>query len=148
MPATHFRLRSAITTATLERRIHDLETIVQAGLEDAARLSTDEVLHAVVQRLAELTHSPVADVYAVEGGTLRALISYDAGRFDPEWEGVVVPIDRYPCSRRAVESGEIAIAVEPRGPDPRRRGTLLARALGLPVAALDAAASPQDASSA
>ena len=98
-------------TAMLKRRIRDLETIVQAGLEDAARLSTDEVLHAVVQRLADLTRSPVADVYAVEGGTLRALISYDAGRFDPEWEGVVVPIDRYPCSRRAVESGEIAIAV-------------------------------------
>ena len=97
-------------TATSERRIRDLETIVQAGLEDTARLSTDEVLHAVVQRLAELTHSPVSDVYAVEGGTVRGLISYDAGRFDPEWEGVVVPIDRYPCSRRAIESGEIAIA--------------------------------------
>ena len=98
------------STATLERRVRDLETIVQAGVEDAARLSTDEVLHSVIQRLSELTQSPVADIYAVEGGTLRALISYDGGHFDAEWEGVVVPISRYPCSRRAVESGEIAIA--------------------------------------
>jgi diguanylate cyclase (GGDEF)-like protein/excisionase family DNA binding protein len=106
----HPPVGTAQTSAALERRVRDLETIVQAGIEDASRLSTDEVLHALIQRLAELTHSPVADVYAVEGGTLRALISYDAGRFDPEWEGVVVPINRYPCSRRAVESGEIAVA--------------------------------------
>ena len=98
------------TAAALRRRVRDLETVVQAGVEDAARLSTDEVLHAVIQRLSELTECPVADVYAVEGGALRALVSYDGGRFDPEWEGVVIPISRYPCSLRAVESGEIAIA--------------------------------------
>ena len=118
-----------VTLATLgvqarqARRVRDLETIVRAGIEDAARLGTDELLHGVTRRLAELTHSPVADVYAVEGGTLRALISYDGGRFDPEWEGVVVPLARYPCSLRAVESGEIAVATsldaEILGPDGR-----------------------------
>ena len=96
--------------AALQRRVHDLETVVQAGIEDAARLTTDEVLQSIIMRLSELTRSPVADVYAVEGGTLRALISYDGGRVDPEWEGVVIPISRYPCSLRAVETGQIAIA--------------------------------------
>ena len=68
------------------------------------------MLHAVIRRLAQLTQTPVADIYAVEGDTLRALVSYDSGRFDDEWEGVVIPIKRYPCSRRAVETGEIVVA--------------------------------------
>jgi diguanylate cyclase (GGDEF)-like protein/excisionase family DNA binding protein len=109
------RLLAATLTARrasrqLKRRVDDLEVVVQAGIEDTASLSTDEVLLSIIKRLSELTRSPVADVYAVEGGTLRALISLDAGRVDPEWEGVVIPISRYPCSRIAVETGEIAIA--------------------------------------
>ena len=84
--------------------------MVEAGLEDTARLSTDEVLHAVVERLSDLTHTPVADIYAVEGDTMRGLVSYDSGRSDAEWDGVVLPLRRYPCSRRAVETGEIVVA--------------------------------------
>jgi diguanylate cyclase (GGDEF)-like protein/excisionase family DNA binding protein len=98
------------TVAHLRRRTRDLEIIVAAGLEDTSHLNTDEVLHAVVQRLAELTNSPVADIYAVENDMLRALVSYDAGRFDADWEGVVVPLGRYPCSIKAVESGQIVVA--------------------------------------
>jgi diguanylate cyclase (GGDEF)-like protein/excisionase family DNA binding protein len=112
-PATQLlasTLAAQQTADVLQRRVHDLETVVQAGIEDAARLSTDEVLQSVIQRLSELTRTPVADVYAVEGGTLRALISYDTGRVDPEWEGVAIPIARYPCSLRAVETGKVAIA--------------------------------------
>ncbi len=103
-------LGSGDVVKRLQRRNRDLALVIAAGLEDTARLSTDEVLHAVAQRISELTHSPVADIYAVEGDTLRALVSYDGGRFDTEWEGVVMPLPRYPCSRRAVETGEIAIA--------------------------------------
>ena len=75
-------LGSGDVIARLQRRNRDLALVVEAGLEDTARLSTDEVLHAVVERLSELTHTPVADIYAVEGDTLRALVSYDGGRFD------------------------------------------------------------------
>ena len=91
-----------------ERALND--AVVEAGLEDTARLTTDEVLHAVVERLSDLTRAPVADIYAVEGETLRALVSYEGGRFDTEWDGVVLPLRRYPCSRRAVETGEITVA--------------------------------------
>jgi GAF domain-containing protein len=103
-------LGSGDVIARLQRRNRDLALVVEAGLEDTARLSTDEVLHAVVERLADLTSTPVADIYAVEGDTLRALVSYDGGRFDTEWEGVVLPLRRYPCSQRAVETGEITVA--------------------------------------
>ena len=103
-------LGSGDVIARLQRRNRDLGLVVEAGLEDTARLSTDEVLHAVVERLSDLTHTPVADIYAVEGDTLRGLVSYDSGRFDVEWDGVVLPLRRYPCSRRAVETGEIVIA--------------------------------------
>jgi excisionase family DNA binding protein len=93
--------------AELQRRNRDLAQVVEAGNESAARQSADEVLRAVVERLAELTHAPVVDVYTVENDTLRALVSYDGGRFDLEWEDVVIPLVRYPCSRRAVEGGEM-----------------------------------------
>ena len=93
--------------AGLQRRNRDLAQVVEAGNESAARQSADEVLRAVVERLAELTHAPVVDVYTVENDTLRALVSYDGGRFDLEWEDVVIPLVRYPCSRRAVEGGEM-----------------------------------------
>jgi len=93
----------------LRRRNADLELVIEAGLEDTALLSTQEVLHAVSKRLSEVSHSPVADIYALEGETLRALVSYDGGHLDLEWEGVVVPLDRYPHSRRAVRTAEISI---------------------------------------
>jgi diguanylate cyclase (GGDEF)-like protein/excisionase family DNA binding protein len=103
-------LGSGDVIARLQRRNRDLALVVEAGLEDTARLSTDEVLHAVAERLSGLTTTPVVDLYAVEGDTLRALVSYDGGRVDPEWYGVVLPLRRYPCSRRAVETGEITVA--------------------------------------
>jgi len=103
-------LSARATAGALERRADDLETVVEAGIEDISSLSTDEVLLSIIKRFSELTRSPVVDVYAVEGGTLRALIGYDAGRVDPEWNGVVIPIARYPCSRRAIETGETVVA--------------------------------------
>ena len=89
-------LGSGDVIARLQRRNRDLALVVEAGLEDTARLSTDEVLHAVVERLSDLTSTPVADIYAVEGDTLRALVSYDGGRFDTEWDGVVLPLAPLP----------------------------------------------------
>jgi len=110
--------------ARLRRRNHDLELVIEAGLEDSALLSTQDVLHAVSRRLSEVSRSPVADIYAVEGDTLRALVSYDGGRLDPEWEGVVVPLDRYPQSRRAVRTAEISIAASLDDPELTEEGRL------------------------
>ena len=102
-------LGSGEVISRLQRRNRDLGLVVEAGLEDTARLSTDEILHAVAERLSELTRTPVTDIYAVEGDTLRGLVSYDGGRFDAEWDGVVLPLRRYPCSRKAVETGEVTV---------------------------------------
>ncbi len=101
------RLGGASVIARLRRRNRDLAQVIEAGLDATTRQSADEVLRAVTQRIAELTRAPVVDVYAVENDTLRALVSYDGGRFDLEWEDVVIPLPRYPCSRRAVETGEM-----------------------------------------
>ncbi|MFA4964148.1 MAG: GAF domain-containing protein [Thermoleophilia bacterium] len=95
--------------ALLQRRTRDLGSVLKSGLEDTARLGSDETLRSVVASLAGLTATPVADVYAVEGETLRAIMSIDGGRFDDEWEGVVVPLRRYPCSRLAIETGEAVL---------------------------------------
>jgi diguanylate cyclase (GGDEF)-like protein len=40
---------------------------------------------------------------------MRALVSYDGGRFDCDGQDVVIPLLRYPCARRAVETGEVAV---------------------------------------
>ena len=96
--------------ATFEHRARDLSLVFEASLQDGAVLSTDDVLHTVARRMSELTHSPVADIYAVEGEVVRALVSYDRGAFDTAWEGVTVPLARYPCSKLAIESGHISVA--------------------------------------
>ena len=99
---------SHVTRLALDRRARDLATVLDAGMEDGALLNYDAVLRSAARRMAELTHSPVADIYAVEGGVLRALVSYDSGQFDADWEGVAVPLARYPCSSRAVRTGQIS----------------------------------------
>jgi diguanylate cyclase (GGDEF)-like protein/excisionase family DNA binding protein len=103
-------LGSAEVISRLQRRGRDLALVIEAGLEDGARLSTDEILHAVAERLSKLTRTPVAGLYAVEGDKLRALVSHDGGRFDAEWSGIVLPLRHHPCCRRAVETGEIVVA--------------------------------------
>ena len=99
---------SHATRLALDRRARDLATVLDAGMEDGALLNYDTVLRSAARRLAEVTRSPVADIYAVEGAVLRALVSYDNGAFDADWEGVAVPLARYPCSSRAVHTGQIA----------------------------------------
>ena len=73
--------------------------MLDAGIEDGALLNYDAVLRSAARRLSELTRTPVADIYAVDGGVLRALVSYDNGRFDADWEGVAVPLARYPVQQ-------------------------------------------------
>jgi diguanylate cyclase (GGDEF)-like protein/excisionase family DNA binding protein len=95
---------------TLTRRNRDLELAVKAGLEDTTQRSSDRVIHTVTRRLAKATHTPVVDIYAVDGGTLRALASFDNGRFDKEWEGTEVPLAAFPCSVRAVTARRTSVA--------------------------------------
>jgi excisionase family DNA binding protein len=99
----------ASAIAALQARNHDLELIVEAG-EDVARLSTRDVLERVARRLARLTRAPVADIYAVEGERLRALVSYDHGTFDGSWEGTTLNVRDYPCTALAVDTRRIALA--------------------------------------
>ena len=90
--------------------MQDLEAIVEAGVDDASQLgTTDGILRSIAKRLSELTSTPVADVYLVEAGTMRCLVSYDGGRFDGDWEGTSVPLARYPCELKAVQTGQIAV---------------------------------------
>ncbi|RPI31277.1 MAG: GAF domain-containing protein, partial [Actinomycetota bacterium] len=99
----------ADVVADLRRRNRELARIVAAGLHDVAGLRPDEVLRSLLRRVSELTHTPVVDVYAVEGPVVRALASFDGGRFDADWEGVVLPLARYPCSLRAVDTQQATI---------------------------------------
>jgi excisionase family DNA binding protein len=99
----------ASTIAALQARTRDLELIVEAG-EDVARLSTRDVLERVARRLARLTRTPVADIYAVEGERIRALVSYDHGAFDGSWEGTTLNVRDFPCTALAVDTRGIALA--------------------------------------
>ncbi len=100
----------AATIAALEARNRDLQMLVEAG-EDVSRLSTRDVLESVARRLSRLTHTPVTDIYAVEGDHLRALVSYDHGAFDPTWEGTTCTLREYPCSAVAISKRRVSYAV-------------------------------------
>ncbi|HMK93191.1 MAG TPA: helix-turn-helix domain-containing protein, partial [Thermoleophilia bacterium] len=122
LPGTASGTRPAVTEAAgegdgalaeiarLQVRNWELELLVEAGIEDASRLSTKEVLESVTSRLSRVTRSPVADIYAVEGDSLRALVSYDHGSFDRSWEGTVVRLRDFPCSVIAVDQRRLAVA--------------------------------------
>ncbi len=88
--------------SALRRRIHELAGVIDATVEDRALLGYSATLRATAERLAALAKVPVVDIYALEGSAIRALVSYESGSFDPGWEGVVLPLDRYPCSKQAV----------------------------------------------
>jgi excisionase family DNA binding protein len=88
------------------RRARDLALLSDALLQDPARRGLEAVMRGVVERLAAATRTPIVEVYVVEGDTVRALVSYDGGRWDDAWEQVVLRLERYPTTLRAVESGE------------------------------------------
>jgi GAF domain-containing protein len=107
---------AAAGPARLERLRRGLTALTEEGIEDTVRLGPETVLRAVVQRLASVTGAPIAEVYAVEGETYRALTSYDGDHFDSDWEDVVLPLARYPVSRRAVENDEVVLIADIAGP--------------------------------
>ncbi len=97
-------------SSRLTTRVTALEAVIDASVEDRALLDYSAILRATAKRLSELARAPVVDIYAVEGSVLRALVSYEKGGFDTGWQDVVLPLDRYPCSRRAARTGTIARA--------------------------------------
>ena len=111
--------------AVLQARTRDLELLVEAG-EDASRLSTDDVLESVARRLSRLTHSPVADIYAVEGRRLRSLVSYDHGVFDRSWEGTVFDLRDFPVNVTAINERRVCVIASLDDPalSPERRAAL------------------------
>jgi diguanylate cyclase (GGDEF)-like protein/excisionase family DNA binding protein len=94
----------------LRRHAENLEIVIDAGRQDTSQRDTRKVLQRVVRRLARVTHTPVVDIYAVEDDTLRALVSFDDGRFDRTWEQTRVNLSDFPCSLEAVTKRRIALA--------------------------------------
>ena len=119
-------LRTGQEQADLRAGERDLAILREAWQRDTSRLSTDEVLRGLVERLAQATRVPIVEVYAVEGDTARALVSYDGGRWDGAWEEVVLRLERYPASRRAAETGEPVLigGLDDEGLDPDGRFSL------------------------
>ncbi len=107
----------------LRQRNRDLEAVIEAGIEDAARLDADQVLPVVARKLSELTNAPVAEIYRVDGDLLRTVVCFDGGSIDSERAGAVIPLLRSPCSRRAVETREAFAVAGTQDPslDPEER---------------------------
>jgi diguanylate cyclase (GGDEF)-like protein/excisionase family DNA binding protein len=104
------RLVDPAVVDRLKRRNDELELAVRAGLEDTSRRSSDKVLRSVARRLSRATDTPVVDVYSVEGSVMHALVSFNNGAFDREWEGTAITLDDYPCSLYAVRDQRLTVA--------------------------------------
>ena len=94
------------------RSTADLVAAFEAALHDTAAHDTEDVLRSVARRLAMLTDTPVVDVYAVEGGALRTVVTCEDGRIDEDWSGRMLPLAHYPNSLLAVETGDIIVAAD------------------------------------
>jgi len=102
-------LGAAKEHAALQREERDVPLLRELWQQDTSSLGGEQVLRDLVERLAHATRAPIVEVYGVEGDTARALVSFDGGRWDSAWEDVVLRLERYPSSLRAVETGEAVL---------------------------------------
>jgi len=112
----------------LSRSADDLALVLDADIEAQSRSAgPDQVLRVVARRLAELCQAPMVDIYAIDEGELRTLVSWAYGRFADETGGQTTPITDRPLTHAVVASGrpEVVSSIDdPRLPEAHREGLL------------------------
>jgi diguanylate cyclase (GGDEF)-like protein len=94
----------------LARAADDLTLVLDTDIEAQSRSTgPEQVLRVIGRRLAELCHTPLVDIFALEGEDLRCVVSWQRGAFRPDYEGTVQPLADWPLTRAAAVSGRLEI---------------------------------------
>jgi diguanylate cyclase (GGDEF)-like protein len=109
---------NALLLEELNERNAELRTLADAGLEFGASLDLDSVLRSVAVRMCVAGEATTCDIYAVDDGHLRGLVSADGPRVDDEFPGTTWDLADFPLVAHAIAERE-PIAVADIGTDPR-----------------------------
>ena len=94
----------------LARTAADLTLVLDADVEAHSRSAgPEQVLRVIGRRLAELCHTPIVEILALEDDALRCVVSWRQGAFRPDREGTFRALDDWPLTRAAAVSGRLEV---------------------------------------
>ena len=108
----------------LEQRTAILRDVVDLGAVAAQAHDLDRVLTALAERLRDTVDAADCDIFALQGDTLRCLVSADRDGLDTSVVGDVLDIGRFPATALALSTGDptaIADLDDPRLTDEERQ---------------------------
>ncbi len=94
----------------LARAADDLALVLDADIEAQSRSAgPEQVLRVIGRRLAELCHTPLVDIFALEDEELRCVVRWQRGTFRPDHEGTIRPLADWPLTHAAAVSGRLEV---------------------------------------
>ena len=99
----------------------DLGVLAESSLEFGSSLDLSEVLRSVASRMCRTAAAACCDIYAIEGGDLRGLVSTDGSSLNDKFPGTRYALPDNAASRRAIELGQPVVVTDIAG-DPRVTG--------------------------
>ncbi len=95
-----------------------LGVLAESSLEFGASLDLTEVLHSVASRMCLAAAAACCDIYALDGDSLRGLVSTDGSAIDDAFPGTTYRLGDFAVARRAIELGRPVVVADIPG-DPR-----------------------------
>jgi diguanylate cyclase (GGDEF)-like protein/PAS domain S-box-containing protein len=106
------------TARELDEANDDLRTLVDAGLEFGASLRSEDVLSAVARRMRELAGADECDLYRLEDGRMRALLTAEKGVIDQDCADLAFDVASHPLTGQALTTMQ-PVCVQDSAEDPR-----------------------------
>jgi diguanylate cyclase (GGDEF)-like protein len=92
----------------LERTNQELALLAESGLEFGSTLEFDTVLDTIARRALTIAEASCADIYAVQGDSIRLLVSIDPETPSPNVVGSVYPLEQLAIASLAVKTRQPA----------------------------------------
>ena len=97
---------NALLLEQLSESNAELRTLADASLEFGASLDLDSVLRSVAVRMCVAGEAATCDIYAVEDGRLKGLVSADNAKIDDEFPGTSWDLTDLPLVTHAIDKRE------------------------------------------
>ena len=93
---------NALLLDRLEESNRSLRLLADSGLEFGASLDLEKVLSTVARRMCVAAGADTCDIFAVDGDTLRGLVSVDGDVLDEQFPGTVYRLEGFWTAREVV----------------------------------------------